>query len=127
MATQNSQLRNAPSDDELDDILNSLTDGQDGTSAHNNQAQIERPNNRDSDLAGTELGIDEEITVTKKRIPIPKLNEERLASDPGIPRLRRISKERLRFKGKGHEVKVFCCATYCSHRHFNSMETSPVC
>jgi replication fork protection complex subunit Csm3/Swi3 len=50
------------------------------------------------------LGIDEEIIITKKRIPIPKLDDNRLLSDPGIPRLRKISKDRLRFKGKGHEV-----------------------
>jgi len=29
---------------------------------------------------------------------------DRLLSAAGIPKLRRISKERLRFKGKGHEV-----------------------
>jgi hypothetical protein len=28
----------------------------------------------------------------------------RLLSQAGIPKLRRITKERLRFKGKGHEV-----------------------
>ncbi|KAF2133430.1 Swi3-domain-containing protein [Dothidotthia symphoricarpi CBS 119687] len=103
MAQQNPQVRNAHSDDELDDILNGLTDGRDATSIPNDQTQPERPSNRESDLSGAGLGIDEEITITKKRIPIPKLNEERLASDPGIPRLRKISKERLRFKGKGHE------------------------
>lgn len=51
------------------------------------------------------LGIDEEVKVQKKRAPIPKLDEERLLSQAGIPRLRRITKERLRFKGKGHEVR----------------------
>jgi len=30
--------------------------------------------------------------------------EDRLLSPAGIPKLRRITKERLRFKGKGHEV-----------------------
>ncbi|MCJ1261352.1 chromosome segregation in meiosis- protein [Lobaria immixta] len=38
------------------------------------------------------IGIDEEIQVKKKRKPIPKLDESR-----------RIARERLRFKGKGHE------------------------
>jgi replication fork protection complex subunit Csm3/Swi3 len=32
--------------------------------------------------------------------------QSRLLSDAGIPRLRRISKDRLRFKGKGHEVPI---------------------
>ena len=68
------------------------------------------------------LGIDEEIKVTKKRAPMPKLDENRsapwmsnqslecllehrLLSQAGIPKLRRITKERLKFKGKGHEVR----------------------
>ncbi|KAI4093655.1 MAG: hypothetical protein LQ348_000109 [Seirophora lacunosa] len=49
------------------------------------------------------LGIDEEIKVTKKRQPIPKLDDNRLLSQAGIPKLRRIAKERFKFKGKGHE------------------------
>jgi replication fork protection complex subunit Csm3/Swi3 len=51
------------------------------------------------------LGIDEEVKVQRKRAPIAKLDEERLLSQAGIPKLRRITKERLRFKGKGHEVR----------------------
>ena len=50
------------------------------------------------------LGIDEEIKVTKKPRINVKLDENRLLSQAGIPKLRRITKERLRFKGKGHEV-----------------------
>ncbi|KAI9700714.1 MAG: chromosome segregation in meiosis- protein [Candelina mexicana] len=49
------------------------------------------------------LGIDEEIKVTRKRKPIAKLDETRLLSPAGIPKLRRISKDRLKFRGKGHE------------------------
>lgn len=52
---------------------------------------------------GAGLGIDEEIKMTKKRAPIPKLDENRILSPAGIPRLQRIAKERLRFKGKGYE------------------------
>ena len=71
-----------------------------------------------------DLGIEEAIQVTKKRRPIAKLDETRfvgnstfddgqsladlncirLLSQAGIPKLRRIAKERLKFKGKGHEV-----------------------
>lgn len=115
MALQNPQPRNVSPDDELDDLLNGVTDSQNVVTTHNNQAQTGRPNNRDSGPADAGLGIDEEITITKKRIPIPKLNEERLASDPGIPRLRRISKDRLRFKGKGHEVRTLYAALRCFH------------
>ncbi|KAK6422317.1 chromosome segregation in meiosis-related protein [Oleoguttula sp. CCFEE 5521] len=47
--------------------------------------------------------MDEEIVVTKRRKPNPKLDDARLLSSAGIPKLRRISKDRLKFKGKGHE------------------------
>lgn len=47
--------------------------------------------------------IDEEIKVTKKRKPNPKLDQDRLLSDAGVPKLRRLAKNKLQFKGKGHE------------------------
>ena len=87
--------------DELDDILS-------GIAAEGGYSPSQPPANSrpaaTTDNGGAGLGIDEEIVVTKKRIPIPKLDDVRLRSEPGIPRLRKISKERLRFKGKGHEV-----------------------
>ncbi|KAL9125323.1 MAG: hypothetical protein Q9217_005455 [Psora testacea] len=49
------------------------------------------------------LGLDEEIKVTKKRAPVAKLDEGRLLSQSGIPKLRSTAKERLKFKGRGHE------------------------
>lgn len=58
---------------------------------------------RASDTGGRGLGIDEEVKVRKPRAPVAKLDEGRLLSTKGIPKLRRISKERLRFRGKGHE------------------------
>ncbi|CAO1598576.1 chromosome segregation in meiosis-related protein [Xanthoria calcicola] len=51
------------------------------------------------------LGLDEEVKVTRKRQPVARLDEERLLSQAGIPKLRRIAKERFHFKGKGHEVR----------------------
>lgn len=51
----------------------------------------------------TGLGIDEAVAVQKKvRAPIVKLDEGRLLSEKGIPRLRRKARD-LKFKGKGHE------------------------
>ena len=47
--------------------------------------------------------IDEEITVKKKRKPVPKLDADLLLSHQGIPRLRKITKSRLKFRGKGYE------------------------
>lgn len=50
------------------------------------------------------LGIDEEVEITKKpRVPRVKLDETRLLSDAGINKLRRTAKDKLKFKGKGHE------------------------
>ncbi|KAH0541489.1 hypothetical protein FGG08_004030 [Glutinoglossum americanum] len=54
-----------------------------------------------ANMAG--LGIDEEIQITRKKRVNVKLDQNRLLSQAGIPKLRRIAKERLRFKGKGHE------------------------
>lgn len=52
------------------------------------------------------LGIEEAVAVTKKpRAPNVKLDEDRLLSDKGIPKLRRKARD-LKFKGKGHEVCV---------------------
>lgn len=52
------------------------------------------------------LGIDEEVDVTKRaRVPRVKLDEARLLSDDGIPKLRKRARD-LRFKGKGHEVRT---------------------
>lgn len=105
MAPPNPQLRNIPPDDELDDILNGIIEGRDISPITNIPVQNDRviSSNKPTDGAGA-LGIDEEIIITKKRVPVPKLDEHRLLSEPGIPRLQRISKERLRFKGKGHEA-----------------------
>ncbi|KAK5656612.1 hypothetical protein OQA88_4592 [Cercophora sp. LCS_1] len=49
------------------------------------------------------LGIDEEIEVGKKpRVPRVKLDETRLLSEKGIPKLRKVA-PKLKLKGKGHE------------------------
>ncbi|KAL2807612.1 replication fork protection component Swi3-domain-containing protein [Aspergillus granulosus] len=55
------------------------------------------------DNSGVVLGLDEEVKVVKKRQPIPKLDETRLLTQAGIPKLRRAAKKNLKFKGKGHE------------------------
>lgn len=90
------------SGDELDDILSGIAAEGGYIQSQTEPANSKPTANKNAD---TSLGIDEEIVVTKKRIPIPKLDDVRLRSEAGIPRLRKISKERLRFKGKGHEVQ----------------------
>lgn len=108
MTSKNPQSRPLPTDDELDDILNGIVEGRDA-SDNDDIAQSGTDHKASGTLGtgGDGLGIDEEIVVTKKRIPIPKLDEQRLSSEAGIPRLQRISKDRLRFKGKGHEVSNY--------------------
>ncbi|KAL7621646.1 chromosome segregation in meiosis- protein [Parahypoxylon ruwenzoriense] len=69
-----------------------------GDEAQNNAAPPSKKSNN-----ATSLGIDEAVNVTKKaRAPIVKLDEGRLLSEKGIPRLRRKARD-LKFKGKGHE------------------------
>ena len=106
MADSSLQVRAHDSDDDLDDILKDVTNPEEPIQSTENPTQPQYRKSNKSDNAGA-LGVDEEIVITKKRIPIPKLDDQRLLSDPGIPRLRKISKERLRFKGKGHEVWLF--------------------
>jgi replication fork protection complex subunit Csm3/Swi3 len=107
MAPMDPPARDIPDDDELDAILNGTLDGQDIFDISNVQAQTQEPASRPQKQRANEsgLGIDEEIKIVKKRQPVPKLDESRLLSDPGIPKLRRITKDRLKFKGKGHEVR----------------------
>ncbi|RAK75570.1 Chromosome segregation in meiosis protein 3 [Aspergillus fijiensis CBS 313.89] len=50
------------------------------------------------------LGVDDKVQVSKHRRFVAKLDESRLLSQSGIPKLRRTSRQRLRLKGKGHEV-----------------------
>lgn len=53
--------------------------------------------------AAPALGIDAEVTVAKRaRPPAVRLDEDRLLSPAGIPRLRRRA-ARLRLRGRGHE------------------------
>jgi replication fork protection complex subunit Csm3/Swi3 len=54
------------------------------------------------------LGLDEEVKITKKKRPNPKLDEQRLLSAQGIPKLRAFCRsgkiaKKLHLKGKGHE------------------------
>lgn len=71
-----------------------------GIGATNNEPQSKKRKD------ATGLGIDEAVAVQKKpRAPNVKLDESRLLSAKGIPRLRRKACD-LKFKGKGHEVGI---------------------
>ncbi|KAI9721089.1 MAG: hypothetical protein M1812_002570 [Candelaria pacifica] len=93
--------------DELDDLFN--YDASIDEAFRNAEHALNGPiASNESNKAGKKgtsagLGIDEEIKVTRKRKPIAKLDADRLLAPAGIPKLRRISKERFKFKGKRHE------------------------
>ncbi|KAL8774575.1 MAG: hypothetical protein Q9209_000948 [Squamulea sp. 1 TL-2023] len=55
--------------------------------------------------SGNVLGLDEQVKIIRKRQPVAKLDENRLLSQAGIPKLRRIAKNGFQFKGKGHEYR----------------------
>ena len=62
----------------------------------------------DDDKENFGLGLNKEVKITKKRKPVVKLDEARLLTQPGIPRLRTLARsgkvaKKLGFKGKGHE------------------------
>jgi replication fork protection complex subunit Csm3/Swi3 len=63
--------------------------------------QLVTPGKKDNDI----LGLDKEVSVRKKRVTV-KLDEQRLLSINGLPKLRKEAPKKLKFKGKGHEACV---------------------
>jgi replication fork protection complex subunit Csm3/Swi3 len=112
MAPGSPQTRNDDFDDDLDEILKDVLNPTNVVQSTEQPTQPEPWRSKKSDAAGA-LGVDEEIIITKKRQPAPKLDDQRLLSEPGVPRLRKISKDRLRFKGKGHEVRARHGLVHC--------------
>ncbi len=85
---------------EIDTTLHEPTNKSHGTKRKDTGSE----NKDNTDL----LGLDEEVKIIKKRKPVVKLDEARLLSQPGIPKLRALARSgstasRLRLKGKGHE------------------------
>ncbi|MCJ1355296.1 MAG: chromosome segregation in meiosis- protein [Icmadophila ericetorum] len=93
--------------DDLDDLYNYDIDADDAFRDFDADLTVPKSKEASKKLTtGTVddvLGIKGEVKVAKKRAPVAKLDEDRLLSQAGIPKLRRITKERLKFKGKGHE------------------------
>ncbi|PGH29356.1 hypothetical protein GX50_07901 [[Emmonsia] crescens] len=84
----------------LDEILRETQVNQ----QHNDSSNpTSRSNNVPAESNGVSLGLDEEVKVAPKRRPVAKLDEARLLSPAGIPKLRKNAKTKLKFKGKGHE------------------------
>lgn len=83
----------------LDELLAETTE----KDANASSANAANPSGQNGGTDDATLGLDEEIKVTRKRAPIAKLDENKLLSQAGIPKLRRRAKDKLKFKGKGHE------------------------
>ncbi|OJD24425.1 hypothetical protein ACJ73_04211 [Blastomyces percursus] len=86
-------------DVELDEILEQTDLNQHNDSSNPTSKRDEER----ADSIGASLGLDEEIKVAPKRRPVAKLDETRLLSPAGIPKLRKNAKTKLKFRGKGHE------------------------
>ncbi|PGH17551.1 hypothetical protein AJ79_01151 [Helicocarpus griseus UAMH5409] len=84
----------------LDEILKETQTSQQNSSSN---SAAKGSKNASKDANGANLGLDEEIEVAPKRRPVAKLDEARLLSPAGIPKLRKTAKTKLNFKGKGHE------------------------
>jgi len=75
-----------------------------GDEAAKKNGPSETQSKKRKDASG--LGIDEEVSISKKpRVPRVKLDEARLLSENGIPKLRSKARN-LKLKGKGHEVCI---------------------
>ncbi|RFU25970.1 hypothetical protein B7463_g10362, partial [Scytalidium lignicola] len=89
--------------DDFDDIFNYDIDDARATDPKSVDNANASKQNSKKQKAADGLGIDEEVEITRKpRAPRVKLDENRLLSSAGIPRLRNKAKH-LKFKGKGHE------------------------
>lgn len=87
-------------------------DSQAAAAAARRAAYAQEDRARDLDEPAPQgLGIDEEVKVRKPRAPIAKLDHDRLLGEKGIPKLQKIAKTKLKFRGKGHEVRVL--RTWC--------------
>ncbi|CRK32805.1 Chromosome segregation in meiosis protein 3 like [Verticillium longisporum] len=88
----------------LDDLDNyDIDDFDDPFRSPSPQPQAQTQNGSSQKRKTDGLGLDEEVDVAKRaRVPRVKLDETRLLSEDGIPKLRRRAAD-LKLKGKGHE------------------------
>ncbi|PLN81183.1 replication fork protection component Swi3-domain-containing protein [Aspergillus taichungensis] len=102
--SENPGIQQDPSLDHLGDELFAYDD----MDAILNDAPAPTKNDRaispaEANGSGLGLGLDEEVKIIKKRQPVAKLDETKLLSQAGIPKLRFKAQRKLHFKGKGHE------------------------
>ncbi|KAI0531633.1 replication fork protection component Swi3-domain-containing protein [Xylaria digitata] len=86
---------------DVDDDDDPFAESGDDAAATGKNGNADTQSKKRKDASG--LGIDQAVSVTKKpRVPRVKLDETRLLSDNGIPKLRSRARN-LKFRGKGHE------------------------
>lgn len=101
-----SRLASRPAPNTIDnyDVDDDDPFAESGDDATHKNNTADKQSKKRKDASG--LGIDEAVSVSKKpRVPRVKLDETRLLSDDGIPKLRAKARN-LKFKGKGHEVWI---------------------
>ncbi|CZR62924.1 related to CSM3 Protein required for accurate chromosome segregation during meiosis [Phialocephala subalpina] len=90
--------------DELDDLFNYGVDDEDDPFSENYVSSKAKERQRKADEEKAKQAVDAEVEITRKpRAPRVRLDENRLLSANGIPKLRNRAKHHLKFKGKGHE------------------------
>ncbi|KAK6518481.1 chromosome segregation in meiosis- protein [Arthrobotrys conoides] len=90
-------------DDEFDELFNYDIDKIDTTFDANRAADDPQSNKGKGNAANEDLGVDEEIKI-RTRKPKVKLTEDRLLGPDGIPYLQEHAAQKIKFKGKGHEI-----------------------
>ncbi|KAF3310686.1 chromosome segregation in meiosis- protein [Orbilia oligospora] len=90
-------------DDEFGELFNYDIDKIDTTFDVNRAADDQQTSKGKGAAANEDLGVDEEIKI-RTRKPKVKLTEDRLLGPDGIPYLREHAAQKIKFKGKGHEI-----------------------
>ncbi|KUJ09313.1 Swi3-domain-containing protein [Mollisia scopiformis] len=90
--------------DEFDDDLFNYDADENDPFSENYVTDVAKERARAEKEKASKAALDEEVKITRKpQAPRVKLDEDRLLSAAGIPKLRNKAKHHLKFKGKGHE------------------------
>ncbi|KAF8427799.1 replication fork protection component Swi3-domain-containing protein [Tirmania nivea] len=99
-----SRAQTAQADDnQFDDLFDYDID----TEIPDLDVSLDAPGQKNTSTRKVDLGVDEEVKITKVKRPTVRLDADRLLSPQGLPKLRRTAPVQLgkKLKGKGHEYK----------------------
>ncbi|RPB23493.1 Swi3-domain-containing protein [Terfezia boudieri ATCC MYA-4762] len=99
-----SRAQTAQADDnQFDDLFDYDVD----TGIPDLDVTLDAPGRKNTSTKKVDLGVDEEVKITRVKRPTVKLDADRLLSPQGLPKLRRTAPEQLgkKLKGKGHEYR----------------------